>query len=151
MTKPSGTSRYILLTSAAALAACTVSTGVAPAEPHTALTWESVLARVPMRDSAGVAVGGAELVVTGLLNQTAPCFRLTSRAGGTGSQVVVQVTASEVPTTCNTFAAGAFDYVVRVMDLAPGRYDVEVRHHVIFRDGRTTDAMVGSGTVVVSP
>jgi hypothetical protein len=84
------------------------------------------------------------VAVVGVLNQTAPCFALSSTAERTGSLVVLRLTATEQPGTCATFAAGAFDYDVAVRGLAAGSYDVEVVHRVVFKDGRLAEAKVGS-------
>jgi hypothetical protein len=133
----------------ATVAACRVSTSVSPAELPTELASRAVLARAPMRDTAGVAAvrGGVEVV--GLLNQTAPCFRLSSDATRAGERIVVRLTATEKAETCNTFAAGAFDYDVGVSGLAPGSYDVEVVHRVQLKDGRVAEEKVSARRVEV--
>jgi hypothetical protein len=140
----------------AALGACRMSTTLAPAESTnpvalpTELSATSVLAKAPMQDTARVAGQAAGMVaVIGLLNQTAPCFALSSAAQRTASLVVLRLTATEQPGTCATFAAGAFDYNVSVRGLATGSYDVDVIHRVVFKDGRIVEARVGGSQVQV--
>jgi hypothetical protein len=124
------------------------STG--PVALRTELSSTSVLARAPMQDTARVAGQAAGMVaVIGLLNQTAPCFALSSAAQRTGSLVVLRLTATEQPGTCATFAAGAFDYDVGVRGLAVGSYDVSVIHRVVFKDGRVVEAKVADRQVQV--
>jgi hypothetical protein len=138
-----------VMATAAALAACRVSTSVAPAELPTELSFTSVLARPPMKDTARVAGVQGSVAVLGLLNQTAPCFTLSSAASRDGTRVVLRLTAQETPGTCATFAAGAFDYDVGVKGLAPGEYDVDVLHRVQFKDGRVAEEKVGGKRVEV--
>jgi hypothetical protein len=131
------------------LGACHVSTTVAPVPLSTTLSFASVLARPPMRDSAHVEAEQGRLAVAGLLNQTAPCFSLSSAATEQEERVVLRLTATETQQTCNTFAAGAFDYDVAVQGLTPGTYDVDVLHRVLFKDGRVTEEKVGTARVQV--
>jgi hypothetical protein len=140
----------------ALLGACSMSTALEPAETTdpvvltTELSFTSVLAQAPMQDTARVAGSVVGMVgVIGLLNQTAPCFALSSAAQRAGTLVRLRLTAAEQPGTCATFAAGAFDYDVAVRGLPPGSYDVEVLHRVVFKDGRVTQAKAGSRHVEV--
>jgi hypothetical protein len=140
----------------ALLGACGMSATLAPAESPdpialpTELSSTSVLAQASMQDTARVAGAIVGMVgVIGLLNQTAPCFALSSAAQRTGSLVVLRLTATERPGTCATFAAGAFDYDVAVRGLAAGIYDVEVLHRVVFKDGRVSETKAGSRRVEV--
>jgi hypothetical protein len=142
--------------SSAMLGACTTSATLAPADstPPIALATElsstSVLAHVPMQDTARVAGSAAGMVaVVGLLNQTAPCFALSAAAERAGSRVVLRLIATEQPGTCATFAAGAFDYDVGIRGLAAGSYDVDVVHRVVFKDGRVAEAKAGGRRVEV--
>jgi hypothetical protein len=141
------------------LAACGVTTVVSPSgesgdhsEPvalPTELNAEHVLATAPMVDTARVAGTGTYVAVMGLLNQTAPCFGLSSSATRQGSRVVVRIVVQQVQGTCATFAAGAFEYDVGVKGLPPGTYDVDVVHRVRFNDGRVEESKVGARTVKV--
>ena len=87
----------------------------------------------------------------GLLNQTAPCYTLSSAATKTGARVLVRVSAKEKPETCATFAAGAFNYHVYVKGLPSGFYEVEVVHNVFFKDGRVAEAKVVSDQKIEIP
>ncbi|HET9013000.1 MAG TPA: hypothetical protein VFN38_14335, partial [Gemmatimonadaceae bacterium] len=118
-------------------------------ELSTELTFTTVLAKAPMRDSAAVHASPGGVAVAGLLNQTAPCFGIASSATQEGERVVLRLTATETRQTCATFAAGAFDYGVVAKGLAPGVYDVDVVHRVAFKDGRTVEEKVGSQRVRV--
>jgi hypothetical protein len=89
------------------------------------------------------------VLVLGLLNQTMPCFGLTSSAVRTGARIVVRLTATEVSSTCNTFAAGAMDYDVGVAGVPAGAYEVDVLHRVAFRDGRVVETKAGARRVEV--
>jgi hypothetical protein len=133
----------------ASLAACQANTSVTSGALPTDLSFNSVLARPPMQDTAGVTGAAGRAEVHGLLNQTAPCFALTSDAARDGARIVVRLVATEQPGTCATFAAGAFNYVASVPGLSAGTYDVEVRHRVLFKDGRVSESKVGGGAVVV--
>jgi hypothetical protein len=151
--------RPLTLAITVSLAACSVSPTLSPADQSsdsaipvplpTELSSTSVLATPPMLDTARVAGVSGYVAVLGLLNQTAPCFGLTSAASRQGSRVVVRLVAQQVQGTCATFAAGAFDYDVAVKGLAPGTYDVEVLHRVLFNDGRVAESSVGARRVVV--
>jgi hypothetical protein len=141
------------------LGACSVSTALSPADQSsdngipvplpTELNSTSVLANAPLVDTARVAGVSGYVAILGLLNQTAPCFGLTSAASRQGSRIVVRLVARQVQGTCATFAAGAFDYDVAVKGLAPGVYDVEVLHRVLFNDGRVAESRVGARRVEV--
>ena len=141
------------------IAACRVATPISPAERPsdstaptplpTELSFTSVLAKMPMQDTARVAGALGSVVVVGLLNQTAPCFGLSSAATRTANRIVLRLVATEVQGTCNTFAAGAFDYDVGVTAVAAGVYEVSVLHRVIAKDGRVIEAEVGARRVEV--
>ena len=133
----------------ATLAACQANTSVASSALPTELSFTSVLARPPMLDTANAAGVDGRIEVRGLLNQTAPCFALTSDAARDGERIVLRLVATEQPGTCATFAAGAFDYVASIPGLPAGAYDVVVRHRVLFKDGRVTESKVGGGAVAV--
>ena len=149
----------LALALAVSLAACSVTTtispngesseGSVPVPLSTELNASSVLAQAPMVDTARIAHTGTYVAVLGLLNQTAPCFGLASSATRQGRHVVLRLVAQQVPGTCATFAAGAFDYDVGVKGLAPGMYDVDVVHRVQFNDGRVVEAKVGARRVEV--
>jgi hypothetical protein len=151
--------RPLVLAIVVSLAACGVSPTLSPADQSsdaaipvllpTELNSTSVLAKAPMVDTARVAGVSGYVAILGLLHQTAPCFGLTSAASRQGSRVVVRLVAQQVQGTCATFAAGAFDYDVAVKGLAPGTYDVEVLHRVVFNDGRVAEASVGARRVGV--
>ncbi len=131
------------------LGACQANTRVTSAALPTDLTFNSVVARPPMLDTARATGAIGRVEVHGLLNRTAPCFALTSDAARDAARVVVRLVATEQPGTCATFAAGAFDYTASVPGLSAGTYDVEVRHRVQFKDGRVTESKVGGGPIVV--
>lgn len=131
------------------LAACQANTSVTSGALATDLSFNSVVARAPMVDTASATGVVGRVEVHGLLNQTAPCFALNSDAARDAARIVLRVVATEQPGTCATFAAGAFDYTAGIPGLAAGRYDVEVRHRVLFKDGRVTEAKVGGGPAVV--
>lgn len=133
----------------ASLAACQANTSVAPSAVPTELSFTSVVARPPMLDTANAAGVAGRVEVHGLLNQTAPCFALTSDAARAGGRIVLRLVATEQPGTCATFAAGAFDYVASIPGLSAGTYDVEVRHRILFKDGRVTESIVSGGPIVV--
>ena len=143
----------------APLAGCSVTSTIAPSGQSsdasvpvvlpTELDATSVLATAPMLDTARVAGVGTYVAVLGLLNQTAPCFGLSSTATRQGTRVVVRLTAQQVEGTCATFAAGAFDYDVGVKGLSAGTYDVEVVHRVVLNDGRISESTVGARRVDV--
>jgi len=133
----------------AALAACQANTSVTSGALPTDLSFKSVVARPPMLDTTRAAGAVGRVEVHGLLNQTAPCFALTSDAARDGERIVLRLVAAEQPGTCATFAAGAFDYVASIPGLSAGTYDVEVRHRVLFKDGRVSESKVGGGAVVV--
>lgn len=120
-----------------------------PVSLPTELTSTAVLARAPLRDTARVAGVAGGAAVVGLLNQTPPCFALSSAATRTGSRVVVRMTAKETTGTCATFAAGAFDYDLGVTGLAPGTYEVEVVHRVERKDGSVVEQKAGGTRVAV--
>ena len=154
--------RFVLaaaLALAASIAACRGSTSISPAdlpsdstipvELITALSFASVLAKAPMQDTARVAAVQGGVAVVGLLNQTAPCFSLSSAATRWAEHIVLRLTAKEAEGTCNTFAAGAFAYDVGVKGIAPGTYEVDVLHRVLFNDGRAAEAKVGAMRVSV--
>jgi hypothetical protein len=145
----------ISLALAVSAAGCSVDTTMSPAgsgQPSTfdtELNFSPVLARATVPDTARVAgvVGG--VAVLGLLNRTAPCFGLSAAASAQGDRVVIRVTATETQGTCNTFAAGAFDYDVSVKTIPVGSYEVEVVHRVAFKDGRVVEATAGGKRVQV--
>jgi hypothetical protein len=148
----------LLLASTVALGACVSASlaatappadGTGPSALRTELAFESVLAQAPMRDTARVAAAPGQVLVAGLLNQTMPCFGLTSGAVRTGNRIVVRLTATEVNSTCATFAAGAMDYDVGVAGMAAGAYDVDVVHRVVFKDGRIVETKAGTRRVEV--
>jgi hypothetical protein len=140
----------VLVASSAGCSITTVSQSEAAEVLVTELSATSVLARAPMQDSARVAGSVVGMIaVVGVLNQTSPCFALSSSAQRTGSRVVLHVVATEQPGTCATFAAGAFDYDVGVRGLPVGSYDVDVLHRVAFKDGRVTESTVGARRVEV--
>lgn len=140
---------FVLFVLALALGACSMSTTSHGPAPRAEVTWSSSVARAPLRDTARVDGVAGGVRVTGVLYQTPPCFGLAAAASEEGGQIVVRMTATQVPTTCATFAAGSFDYVTRVADLAPGRRRVEVVHRTVFADGRTVDARIAADTVDV--
>ena len=133
----------------ASLAACQANTSVTSGALPTDLSFKSVVARPPMLDTARATGAAGRVEVRGLLNQTAPCFALTSDAARDGERIVLRLVATEQPGTCATFAAGAFDYTASIPGLSAGTYDVEVRHRVLCKDGRVTEAKVGGGPIAV--
>lgn len=139
----------LVIAAASSLGACSVYRTVSPSPFPTELNFTSVLAKAPMTDTARVAGVAGKVVAVGLLNQTPPCFGLTSDAAKESQRIVLRLTATEVSGTCNTFAAGAFDYNVGVSGVAPGTYDVEVVHRVLFKDGRAEEHTVGAKRVEV--
>jgi hypothetical protein len=133
----------------ASLPACQANTSVTSGALPSELSYKSVVARPPMLDTARATGAVGRVEVRGLLNQTAPCFVLTSDAARDGERIAVRLVATEQPGTCATFAAGAFDYLASIPGLAAGSYEVEVRHRVSFKDGRVTESKVASAPVVV--
>ena len=133
----------------ASLAACQANTSVTSGALPTDLSFTSVVARSPMLDTARATGAIGRIDVHGLLNQTAPCFALASDAARDGARIVVRLVATEQPGTCATFAAGAFDYTASIPGLPTGTYDVEVRHRVLFKDGRVSESKVGGGPIAV--
>jgi len=134
---------------AASVTACQAYTSVSAADLPTELSFTPVLAQAPMRDTARVAGVSGSVAILGLLNQSPPCFSLASGATREGDRVIVRLTAKEAAQTCNTFAAGAFDYDVGVRGLAPGTYFVDVLHRVLFKDGRAVEERAGTRRVEV--
>ena len=144
---------------AASLTGCRIATAVVPLdEPSdvaipvalpTELSFTPVLAQAPLRDTARIAGVPGRVAVLGLLNQTAPCFGLSSAATRTGDRIVIRLLAKEVSGTCNTFAAGAFDYDVGASTGAPGTYDVDVVHRIELNTGRVVETKVGGKRVEV--
>lgn len=150
----------VLPIAVAVLDACVASDIVAPVSDAgpisttpvlvaTDLLSGSIVARAPMRDTATLAVLSGHLIVTGVLNQSAPCFALTSVATRTGSHLVVRLVATEVSYPCFTFVAGAFDYVIAFPGLGTGDYDVDVSHRLQLPAGRVMEFPVASGRVHV--
>lgn len=132
-----------------ALAACQAYTSTASGSLTTHLSFNSVVARPPMRDTAFATGGARRADAQGLLNQTPPCFTLAADAARERDRLVVWMIATEASGTCATFAAGAFAYTVGISELPRGTYDVEVRHRVLFKDGRVTEAVAGGGRIEV--
>ena len=141
--------RVLVAAALASLAASHAYVSVTPTELPSELSFTAVLATGTLRDTARVAGVQGGMAVHGLLNQTPPCFGLSASATREGARIVLRLSAREAEGTCNTFAAGAFDYDVGVTGLVPGTYDADVLHRVQFKDGRVTESRVGAKTVVV--
>ena len=141
------------------LGACGLATTLSPEDQAsesgvslplpTELNAASVLAHAPMVDTARVAGVVGYVAVLGLLNQTAPCFGIESDASRNGRHITVRIVSRQVDGTCATFAAGAYDYDVGVKGLAPGQYDVDVVHRILFNDGRVAQTTVATRRVEV--
>jgi predicted small lipoprotein YifL len=151
--------RCLALIAIVALAACGANTSVSLPDSDadrvglsdlpTQLAFTSVLGRSSVHDSAHVVGAPGSLAVTGLLNQTPPCFSLASGATRDGDHIIVHLIAREVETACATFVAGAFDYDVRVSGVTSGTYYVDVVHRTLFRDGRTGEQQISRSHVEV--
>jgi hypothetical protein len=124
-----------------ATATACAGAAVAPILVRTELHFASSAAP-PMHDRAGISATSKGLLVTGLLNESPPCFEFASGAMREGTHVVVRVAATHVEDVCMTIVAGAVDYEVALPDLGAGTYDVEVLHRTQFSDGRVEEARI---------